>query len=546
MEVEVNAAAVAAVVETSNFRVVDFCLHSLKFRGTFTFSSPFSMKIYTSEQTRKLDAFTIEHQEITSWELMERASMTFVNWFLANADVTPDTCVHVLCGTGNNGGDGMAIARILHSLNFDVSVYLLRVSDKESEDFKRNYDLLKKIPLEVTEVEMFEDLEDIWPEDFVIDAVLGAGLNRPLSQKWCTILDYASFEAPNISIDMPSGLYTNKATVSPGFKADTTYSFQSPKLAFFMPENQDEVGDWVIGDIGLAEEEIEFDSAFETNNHFLDTDTVRFLLRDRKAHDHKGTFGHALVIAGSYGKVGAAVLAAKATLRAGAGLVTVHAPKCAYQIMQISFPEAMVQVDKHEYVFSECVDIKKYAAIGIGPGLGTNELTIKAFSDLLERVNEPLVIDADALNIIAENKDLLDLLPEESILTPHPKEFERLFGETENSFERLEIMRTIAQSYKIYIILKGGNTVIMTPEGVAYINDTGNPGMATGGSGDVLTGILTGLMASGYSPLETCAIGVYLHGLAGDIAAEELEQESLLAGDIIGCLGKAFRELRGA
>ena len=502
------------------------------------------MKIYTPEQTRKLDALTIKHQKINSWELMERASMTFVNWFLEHTSVKPDTRVHILCGTGNNGGDGMAIARILHSLSFDISVYLLRVNDSESKDFKRNYELLKEIPLEAKEVEQFEDLSNIWPEDFVIDAVMGAGLNRPLEQKWCNILDYVSFEAANISIDIPSGLYSNQASFHPGFKADTTYTFHFPKLSFFMPENQDEVGDWVIGDIGLAEEEIEFDAAFETNNHFLNADMVSFLLRDRKPHDHKGTFGHALMIAGSYGKIGAAVLAAKATLRAGAGLVTVHAPKSAYQILQISFPEAMVDVDKHEYVFSECEDLDKYEAIGIGPGLGTNDLTVKAFSDLLEKAKIPLVIDADSLNILAENKELLDLIPENSILTPHPKEFERLFGETENSFDRLEIMRSIAQSYKIYIILKGGNTTIMTPEGIAYFNATGNPGMATGGSGDVLTGILTGLMASGYSSLETCAVGIYLHGLAGDIAAEELEQESLLAGDIVKCLGKAFRELR--
>ena len=502
------------------------------------------MKIYTPEQTRKLDDFTIEHQEITSWELMERASMTFVNWFLENAGVTPDTRIHVLCGTGNNGGDGMAIARILNSLDFDVSVYILRVNDEESANFKKNFDLVKAIPIEVEEVEEAEDLNDIWGEDFVIDAVLGAGLNRPLDPKWCNVLDFASFEAPNISIDMPSGLYVDKATLSPGFKADVTYSFQSPKLAFFMPENQDEVGDWVIGDIHLAEEEIEFDTVYETNNHFLNAENVRFLLHDRKAHDHKGTFGHALMIAGSYGKVGAAVLAAKATLRAGAGLVTVHAPKCAYQIMQISFPEAMVEVDKHEFIFTGSENIDKYEAVGIGPGLGTNELTVKAFSDLLEHSQKPLVIDADALNILAENKDLLDLLPEKSILTPHPKEFERLFGETKDSFDRLEIMRTIAQSYKIFIVLKGGNTIIMTPEGIAYFNATGNPGMATGGSGDVLTGILTGLLASGYSPLESCAVGVYLHGLAGDIAAEELEQESLLASDIITHLGKAFHELR--
>jgi NAD(P)H-hydrate epimerase len=502
------------------------------------------MKIYTPKQTQKLDAYTIKEQEITSWQLMERASMTFVNWLLETDAVTPDTHIHVLCGTGNNGGDGMAIARILHTLNFEVSVYLLRVSDNKSEDFKTNYEAVKAIPLEVKGVEMFEDLEGVYPEDFVIDAVLGAGLNRPLAQKWCNILDYISFEAPNVSIDIPSGLFVDKATMNPGFKADKTYSFHSPKLAFFMPENQDEVGEWVIGDIKLEEEDVEFDTAFQTNNHYLNGDNVRFLLQDRKPHDHKGTFGHALMIAGSYGKVGAAVLAAKATLRAGAGLVTVHAPKCAYQILQISFPEAMVEVDKHETVFTECEDLSKYEAIGIGPGLGTNELTVKALSDLLENAKQPLVIDADALNIISQNKEMLDLIPEDSILTPHPKEFERLFGETKDSFERLEIMRSIAQSYKIFIILKGGNTVIMTPEGIAYFNGTGNPGMATGGSGDVLTGVLTGLVASGYSPLEACAVGVYLHGLAGDIAAEEMEQESLLASDIVKCLGKAFRELR--
>jgi len=502
------------------------------------------MKIYTAKQIKKLDEYTIEEQEISSWELMERASMTFVNWFLENADITPETHIHVLCGTGNNGGDGMAIARILHTLSFNVSVYLFRVNDNESEDFKTNYTKIKDIPLEIKEVETFEDLSGISAEDFVIDAVLGAGLNRPLDQKWCNILDYVSFEAPNVSIDIPSGLYIDKATTNPAFKADKTYSFQSPKLAFFMPENQDEIGEWIVGDINLAEEDVEFDTAFETNNYYLSAENVNFLLQERKPHDHKGTFGHALLIAGSYGKVGAAVLAAKATLRAGAGLVTVHLPKSAYQIMQISFPEAMVEVDKHEFVFSEYSSLDKYQAVGIGPGLGTNEMTVKAFSELLENAEQPLVIDADALNILAKNKELLDLLPEESILTPHPKEFERLFGETKNSFERLEIMRSIAQSYKIFIVLKGGNTIIMTPEGIAYFNATGNPGMATGGSGDVLTGVLTGLLASGYSPLETCAVGVYLHGLAGDLAAEELEQEALLASDIISHLGKAFHELR--
>lgn len=502
------------------------------------------MKIYTSKQIRGLEAITLKEQEISSWQLMERASMSFVNWFLGKMDVTPSSSIHILCGTGNNGGDGMAIARILHGFSFDVTVYLLRVSDKESENFKRNYASVKAIPLKVVEVETIDDCRAIQGDDFLIDAVLGIGLNRPLDQKWSDILRLVSYQAKNVSIDIPSGLFAEKTTAVFGFRAQTTYSFQSSKLAFFMPENQDIVGDWVIGEIDLAERSVHYNKVYETNNYCLHPYYVNFFLNKRSRHDHKGTFGHALLIAGSYGKVGAAVLAAKAILRAGAGLVTVHAPKCAYEILQISFPEAMVEVDKHATVFSEFSNLDKYAAIGIGPGLGTNELTIKALSDLLEQVNQPLVLDADALNIISKNKELLDLVPEDSILTPHPKEFERLFGKTKNSFERLEIMRSIAQSYKIFIILKGGNTVIMTPEGVAYFNPTGNPGMATGGSGDVLTGVLTGLLASGYSPLNTCIIGVYLHGLAGDIAAKELEQESLLASDIIKYLGKGFKELR--
>ena len=500
------------------------------------------IKILSVPQIRELDKKTIEQKGMTSLRLMENAAEAFTERLVSDFPVFPDSFIHILCGTGNNGGDGLAVARMLHSMNYRVRPYILRISDSESKDFTANAKRARKLFGKIKEVKTEEDLSGIKEGDIVIDAVFGTGLSRPLDKKWRDLLRVASTKGfTQISIDIPSGLFADKHTPETGFQAEFTVSFGHPKLAFMMPENQDEKGSWMVQGIGLDTQAI---ADAETNNYFIQSDDVRGMLHDRSLHDHKGTYGHALIIAGSYGKVGAAVLSSKAALRTGAGLVTVHTPKCGYQILQISFPEAMVQPDQHEFLFSAHEDLSPYAAVGIGPGLGTNEVTVAAFEQFLKAVKQPLVIDADALNILAKNKKLFNLVPQNSILTPHPGECRRLFGETKDSFERLELLREEAQKRKIFIILKGGITTVLTPAGSAYFCSVGNPGMATGGTGDVLTGILTGLSAQGYTPIESCLLGVQLHGKAGDIAAEETEQEALLASDVIACIGKAYAELR--
>lgn len=501
------------------------------------------MKIFSVEQIRRLDQYTIQHEPIPSIELMERASRTFFNWFVKNF---PDRNrkIFVFAGSGNNGGDGLTIARMLSRDYYEVKVFLLRIGDSMSEDCAANFKNLKKYhycPFAVIEE---DGAVPVLPEGcIVIDAIFGSGLTRPVKGYWAELIEYLNRQpVTRVAVDIPSGMFADQPTEGVSIRADFTFSFEMPKLGFLFPENLERVGAWSFASIGLHPG---FILQEETPWRLIDRALVKPLVRRRKKYDHKGTFGHALLVAGGFGRVGAAILAARSCLRSGAGLVTVHAPKCAYEILQIAIPEAMVSVDGHQYAVTHVHEqLPKYKAVGIGCGLGTNDLTACALANLLEDATQPVVLDADALNLLAGHPDFFKLIPRDSILTPHPKEFERMFGETKNSFERTALQRQKAQELGIYLLLKGANTAIACPDGQCYFNTTGNPGMATGGSGDVLTGILTGLMAQGYSSFETCIIGVYLHGLAGDLAAQDLQQEALLASDITDHLGKAFIEIK--
>ena len=501
------------------------------------------MKILNVEQIRRLDQYTIEHEPIPSIELMERASRTFCQWFVKKF---PDKHrkVFVFAGSGNNGGDGLAIARMLSRDFYEVKVYLLRIGNQLSDDCAANFKTLKKYrscPFEeITEESNFPVLPK---GSIVIDAIFGSGLSRPVEGYWAKLLEYLNeLDVNRVSVDIPSGMFADKPTRGVSILADSTFSFEMPKVGFFFGENSQRVGEWTYGSIGLNTGFIQKEN---TPWFLIDEPMVKPILHRRKKFDHKGTFGHALLVAGGYGKVGAAILASKACLRSGAGLVTVHAPKCAYEILQIAFPEAMVSVDEHQFAVT-CMreDLSKFKAIGIGCGIGVNELTARGMADLLKKTDAPVVLDADGLNLLAGHPDFFKLIPKNSILTPHPKEFERMFGPTPDHFATNELQRHKAQELGLYILLKGANTSIACPDGNCYFNSTGNPGMATGGSGDVLTGILTGLLAQGYSPFETCVLGVYLHGLAGDLAAQDLQQEALLASDITDHLGKAFIALK--
>ena len=503
------------------------------------------MKILSAKQIRALDAYTIDNEPITSLNLMERASKTFADWFIEKFP-TGHYNIHIFCGPGNNGGDGLAIARLLYVNGYNTIVHTCEISFKKSADYLSNLVRLPKYSDGATPIQVGDKFPEIKKSDLIIDAIFGSGINRPVDGYWGELISYIN-ETPNeiISVDIPSGLFADKLTEGNTIHANYTFSFELPKLAFLFPSNQYRLGQWEVASINLSQEGLE---KLPTNHFFIDKNFVRIFIKRRNKFDHKGTFGHALLICGSYGKIGAAILAARAALKSGVGLLSIHAPRCAYTILQTAVPEAMIHVDEDEFYFSDFLEndfLEKYKAIGIGCGLNTKSKSVKALSEFLSSKNKPLVLDADALNIISQNKNLFDLIPSNSILTPHPKEFERLFGKTENDMERFELQKGLSQKHHLFILLKGANTCITSPDGNAYFNSTGNPGMATGGSGDVLTGIITSLLAQGYNSLEASTLGAFIHGLSGDIALENFcSEESMIAGDLVEHLGKAFKEIK--
>ena len=492
------------------------------------------MKILSIEDTRALDEYTIKHEPIASIDLMERASLAFSDWFVSNVFTKKVT---IICGTGNNGGDGLAIARFLHARSYNVKVFVVGDIEKGSSDFKLNWDRLDTKP------DIIDDnLPEIDSEAVIIDAIFGSGLSRPVRGHYAEVINHLNAQ-PNtiISVDMPSGLFADQVSKGESIiKASVTVTFQLPKLAFMFPESYPFVGEWFAVDIGLSQE---FIDSVNTKYHYLKSDDVRPLIKPLPKFSHKGTNGHGLIVAGSHGKMGAAVLASRAALRSGIGLLSVHVPRCGNDIMQNSVPEAMTIPDISDEHISDLHAVEKYSAIGIGPGLGKHISTVKALGELLRTASKPLVIDADALNIISENQELLELIPSNSILTPHPKEFERLVGSWTNDFERLKKLRQFSQRFDLIVVLKGAHTAIASGDGKVYFNSTGNPGMGKGGSGDVLLGVLTSLLAQGYQPLDVAKIGVYLHGLAGDFAAETYHEKSMIASDIIEMIAQAYQEL---
>jgi ADP-dependent NAD(P)H-hydrate dehydratase / NAD(P)H-hydrate epimerase len=494
------------------------------------------IRILSSQQIKALDAYTIQHEPVASIDLMERACRAFVNWFTEKFDGRHT--VAVVCGTGNNGGDGLGIARMLKEWSYPVKVFVIRGSS-ETEDFKTNFERLKG---KVEIVEVTSTADAIFSGfDVLIDAIFGSGLTRPVEGLFAqTIHQMNKSDTVRIAVDIPSGLLADKVSKGEIFRADFTVTFQMPKLAFLFPSNYLFTGTWCVVDIGLAKS---FIKEQQTSHYYITVKDIKKILKPRSKFDHKGTYGHALLVAGSYGKMGAALLSGRAILRAGVGLLTMHVPECGYIILQSSISEAMASVDEHIHYITTIPTLDKYTVVGTGPGLGQDKLTVKAFRKLLEEFRKPIVMDADALNILSDNRELLPLIPAGSILTPHPKEFERLVGKWSDDFERLEKQKSLAKQLKSVVVLKGANTSIASPEGEVYFNSTGNPGMATGGTGDVLTGILTGLLAQGYSSLNTAIAGVFLHGLSGDLAAREHGMVSIIASDIIEFLPAAFKKI---
>lgn len=500
------------------------------------------MKIFTAEQLYKADAITTTAQGISSADLMERAGEQVFNWLhgrMKGAQVP----IHIFCGIGNNGGDGLVIGRLLIQFGYNVFVHIVNCSDKRSKDFLLNYDRIKNVTKDWPQLLNSEnDFPSINSDDIIIDAIFGIGLNRcPVGWVKNLIQHLNNSKAFKLSIDIPSGLFANSPLKDPDavIKANHTLTFQVPKLAFFLPETGNFVPFYEILDIGL---DAEFLKLTNPAAFLIGKTEARTFYRQREKFDHKGNFGHSLIIAGSHGKMGAAILSARATLRTGAGLVTVYSPKCGYSILQSTVPEAMVVSDpKNDYISGVSYSLSP-SAIGVGMGMGLNPLTIKALGEILKNAEAPLVIDADAINGIATDKELLALLPKHSILTPHLRELRRLIGDWKNDYERIEMAKKFTKEHGVILVIKGANTLIVS-EDELFINSTGNPGMATAGSGDVLSGVITGLLSQGYDPIEAAIFGVYLHGSSGDIAFQNMGFEAIIASDLIDNLGNAYLEL---
>ena len=503
------------------------------------------MKIFTSSQIRELDKYTIEHEPIKSIDLMERAAHAITRAITERWN--NGVPVVVFAGPGNNGGDALAVARMLIDQNYQVQTFLFNIAGHLSAECEENKQRLTGYTGKalLTEVTQEFDPPRLEKGMLVIDGLFGSGLNKPLAGGFSSLVKYIKASpAQVVSIDVPSGLMTEDNTYNVRaniIRADLTLTLQHRKLSFLFPENQQFLGEVKVLDIRLSEAGMAIIDAQYT---VIDEDEIRKMLLPRDAYAHKGMMGHALIIAGSYGMAGAAVLTTKACLRSGVGKVTTHCPRRNVQVLQTAVPEAIVHLDREETIFSEPIPTEDYQALAIGPGIGTTEQTSIAMIAQLRRAQCPAVVDADALNVLAARHAWLQQLPKGTIVTPHPKELERMEGQCVDSFERLTKARLLAERMQGYVVLKGHHTAICMPDGHITFNSTGNAGMATAGSGDVLTGIITGLLARGYQRREACLLGVYLHGLAGDMGAAELGEESLNASDIIHYLPKAFQKIR--
>lgn len=503
------------------------------------------MKIFSAHDLQQIDQHTIKQENISSLDLMERAAIAVVHEIVSHYPRNKHICI--FAGPGNNGGDALAVARLLSVEGYKPQIYLFNTTAL-SDDCNANLTRLKN---EYPDADFNEVITEFRPphlteETLVIDGLFGTGLSRPLSGGYTALVEYINeSDAYVISLDIPSGLMSEWEQCNESrhiIQADITYTFQYPKLAFFFRENAPYVGKWQVLNIGLKP-----DSSTEkmARLHCIDNDFAASILKPRDKFADKRTFGHALLAGGRYGMAGAIVMAAQAAMRSGVGLTTIHAPRCAYNISQTAIPEAIFECDNHDF---ECSDIpvrNRYKAMGIGPGMGHGSQPASCLRNLLTSdIKIPIVFDADALRILAINKELMNVLPYNSILTPHKDEFEDLFDcIIDSDSHRLQQAILMAKTYRVIIVLKGAHTAIVTPGGDVYLNNSGNNGMATAGSGDVLTGIITSLLAQGYEPANAAILAVHLHGVAGDIAAAESSFESITAQDIIANLGKAFRKL---
>jgi hydroxyethylthiazole kinase-like uncharacterized protein yjeF len=497
------------------------------------------MKILSIKELKAADALTLQKQSISSIELMERAALGCVDAMLSDLSLINDLrkgnseakfCV--LCGPGNNGGDGLVVARHLNRQGFALRVFRL-AAEKYSHENEANFVRLLEEGVEIFSIQSKNDFPVFTDDELIIDALFGFGLSRPLEGLYADLADHVNASGNAVlSVDVPSGLPADpifslekKSIV----RAKRTYTFHCPKLNFMFAEHAEFTGEWKVIDIGLEDDA-------DPKNYFLEADFFGVHLKKRPKFSHKAAFGHALIMAGSRGKIGAAILASKSAMRAGAGLVSVQVPICGESALHSAFPEAMVVPESDQEKISFCPRTENYDAIAFGPGVGTEKQTGNVLKLLIQEYKENLVIDADGLNLLAENKTWFSFLGPQTILTPHPGEFDRMFGRHSSAVSRWETQKEMSLKYGIILVLKGAHTSISMPDGTCFFNATGNPGMAKAGSGDVLTGIITGLLARGYSPVFSSLFGVWLHGAAGDHLAAQYGLESNFSGELIDAL----------
>ncbi|MDR1591926.1 MAG: NAD(P)H-hydrate dehydratase [Prevotellaceae bacterium] len=481
------------------------------------------MKLFTSDQIRQADLYTIAHEPVAPLALMERAALVLSEWVMRH--YRANIPIFFVVGKGDNGGDGLAMARLLSGVGYRCRVWMALGREELSKACHTN---LKALPVAVEQVNTL----DVPPNAVVIDALFGSGLRGTLRAKAASVVE-AINALPNriIAIDLPSGLACDfnecgKTIVH----AQTTLCIQFPKLGELLPDYGDCCGKLEILPIGLHPCYLE-----QTPTTYFYTDEAEILSRvtPRQTFAHKNTYGHALVIGGSQGMIGAALLAAEGALRSGCGLVTLHIPASERMAASMRCPSALLSID-NEDAFSELPrQLERYAAIGIGCGLGQEAKTLKALKQLLAVAKCPMALDADALKLLAQNKSAQHLIPPGSILTPHVGELRQLIGNWENEEQKITMIRDLAKQLRSVIVNKGAHTMVCMPDGRCWFNATGNAGMAKGGSGDVLTGLLTGLLARGYSSEDAALIGVYQHGVAGDKAAKQLGEESMHSADLI-------------
>ncbi|WP_185869621.1 NAD(P)H-hydrate dehydratase [Blattabacterium cuenoti] len=502
------------------------------------------MKILSLNQIIKADQYCLDYESISSIELMERAAKSCFNWIIKNKKFRKIPFI-VLAGNGNNGGDGLSLAKMLYLCGAKISVYIINITNHCSNEFIINKNKILKYKIELKILSEKDKFPSLNRKSYLIDAILGIGINRPINKYWKHFFHFINekkFQSV-ISIDIPSGLFIekNNENFEGIIKATHTLTFEVPKLPFFLPDYADYIGQFHLLKIGWKKNYLD---KIDTKNFYIDNIYIKSIKKKRKKFSHKGSYGHGMIVGGSYGMMGSIVLSAKASVKSGIGKLSVYIPSCGYQIIQSVISEVIVITDIKKYWISKILIPNKINAIGIGMGMGKHPKTVYALeSFLLKKQKIPMVIDADAINILSNKLELLDFLPQDCILTPHPKEFYRLFGSWKNDYQKIDILKKMSNKYKIFILLKGAHTIISTPNGDIYFNTTGNPGMATAGSGDILSGMIVSFLSQGYSSLKSCMMGVYLHGLSGDIASKKLSEESMSAIDIINYIGKAFLKI---